>query len=87
MGTRLEHGTAILESKVFRNADVIAVGEYLRSWRVNVKNEPRERRLLDDDRPDRRRIDNFALDTTSRSTTTGAAYGTNTTFAPPCGRR
>ena len=25
--TRLEHGTAILESKVFRNADVIAVRE------------------------------------------------------------
>ena len=60
--TRFQHGTAILESKVFRNADVITVGEYLRSWRMNIKNEPRGERLLDDDRRDGRLSDNFALD-------------------------
>ena len=62
MRTRLEHGTDTLESKVFRNADVKAIRKYLRSWRVDIKNEPRERRLLDDCRLAWHLNDNFALD-------------------------
>ena len=58
----LEHGTAVIESKIFRESDVIAVGEYLRSWRMNIKNEPRKRRLLNHCRCACSLIDDVALD-------------------------
>ena len=62
MRTRLEHGTATVESKVLRNADVRTVQKYLRSRRVNIKNEPRKRGLLDDSGLAWRLDDDFALD-------------------------